>query len=859
MESVSENTTPTFAWSLNKCLFTDTIFGKKKLLEYTDIKKVYGFIKTEMGITYQGNKRYEMISQTDTTELEQIKRFKDLYNKKLNAFQTAIILPKHKWGRVIPANNYLSLSIFHRPTRHSFCKDFYIDVDMVNAQPTIINEIAKMNDKDTKWLNKYVKNPKKYREFIMKHHNCNKDCAKNLPIVIMMGGSYKSWIKDWDIQLNTDNLIKDICEMEKELKDIMEIVYANNQHIKKDVLKQDPNKWKTEAEAKRGVMGLWCQSTERLLQETAIKYLVESKDFKLENIVPCQDGFMILKDLMYENLIDDIEKVIASQFSINIKFIVKEFDEAIEIPLYEDDKTYYEWDDLLSSKKLADKFIEEFGNYIIKYKSNVYVFYDNRWYDETDPKKQHKLTLYISENLYSIMKEQIDADISLCEKERALLLKTLRTNTSTGGKMNDIVKHILSKAKETETDFNSNPFLLGFNNGVYDLLNDEFRDYKFDDYITLTTRYDYVKVDYSKQENQDIKDEIVKIIEVIQPDPDSRILYLQVLASGLDGRPYQKLFLFNGQGGNGKGLTGSIMDIILGDYYHQPSNGILKDVEKANTPSPDMINLKNKRYINFKEVQGAVRVAMLRNLTGGGKFSGRFLNQNPEQFFMSGSFVMEFNQAPELDGKPQRADYRRLVDILFPINFTDDPTKIDKEIGGVLFKKANPYYETQEFLQKIKLVFLDMLLGVYRNYKDDMNGINFVIPESIRKRTEQFIENQNLFQKVFNDLWMKVEINKNELGVIDKNDERKKTIPVKEIWESITSSNEYRNLNYRDKRQYGRDEFYKWIEGLYAITGDKKTGKLIVGLGRKDDYDDIDNTNPLDIDCFTDTDTDLVI
>ena len=74
-------------------------------------------------------------------------------------------------------------------------------------------------------------------------------------------------------------------------------------------------------------------------------------------------------------------------------------------------------------------------------------------------------------------------------------------------------------------------------------------------------------------------------------------LYLQVLASGLDGRAYQKLFLFNGQGGNGKGLTGALMDNVLGEYYYQPGNGILKDVEKANTPSPDMFNLKNKRYI----------------------------------------------------------------------------------------------------------------------------------------------------------------------------------------------------------------------------------------------------------------------
>ena len=46
---------------------------------------------------------------------------------------------------------------------------------------------------------------------------------------------------------------------------------------------------------------------------------------------------------------------------------------------------------------------------------------------------------------------------------------------------------------------------------------------------------------------------------------------------------------------DGKGLTGALMDAVLGEYYFQPGNGILKDVERANTPSPDMFNLKNKR------------------------------------------------------------------------------------------------------------------------------------------------------------------------------------------------------------------------------------------------------------------------
>lgn len=865
----NEKMPTTFKWSLNKCVFADTIFHKKKMMEYCEIKQVYGFIKNNMGISFQGVKKFEYICVKDKTEQEQMERFKDLYNRQTNSFSTAFFLPKHKWGRIVPANDYLSLSIMCRITRHSLCDGIYMDIDMINAQPTILFEVAKQNEKTLEWVAEYIKKPKEYRDLIMKHHKTTKDCAKCLPITIMMGGTYNGWIKEWDIQENTEpeNQLGDIKKMEKELKDIIDIVYAFNQHIKKDVLKQDPHKWNTDNEAKRGVMGLWCQSVERLLQEDVIQWLVDNKKLEIEKIVPCQDGFMILKEVWYDGIVEDCNKVLKDKYNFDIKFLNKPFDEKIEIPLVEDSKDADEWEDLLSGKKLAVSFIEVFGDYVVKYKNGVYVYYNNRWFDETDTKRRHKLTLLISENLYDNRKEGIMNEIALKAKEKTYLLKLLRYKTSSNAGMTEITTHILASAKENEEDFNSKPYLLGFNNGVYDLDKAEFRGYRFDDYITMTTKYDYKDIDYgyeydasgnttndflSKDENgeylyeisqadidnwtsnREIKDELIKVFDTIHPDPEVLLLYFQTLASGLDGRAYQKLFLFNGQGGNGKGLTGSLMDIVLGDYYHQPSNGILKDVEKANTPSPDMINLKNKRYINFKEVAGSIRVAMLRNLTGGGKFNGRFLNQNPETFFMTATFVMEFNTSPDLDGKPQRADYRRLVDMLFPVNFTDDPTKIDKTIGGVLFKKANSYYETQEFLSKSKLVFLHMLLKVYATYRDTKKntGMQFTIPESVRLRTEKFIENQNLFQKVFNSFWGKVEVNYNS-----KEDVEAKTTQVKNIWESITMSEEYKNLTYREKRQYGRDEFYKWIEGLFKIEGNSKTGKIIIGVVRKTDCD----------------------
>lgn len=858
MENPNQPTASAFSWALNKSLFSNTIFGKKKLVEYCDVKKVYGFIKNEMGITYQGNKRYNHLCETHKTELEQMEKFKDIYNSKLKAFQTAIYLPKHKWGRIQPVN-HLSLAVFHRPTRHSLCDDVYVDIDMINAQPTIVYQIAKANGENLEHLKKYIDNTKKYREFIMEHHNCSKDTAKNLMISMMMGGSYNSWLKDNDIQQNDDKKIQEIVDMENEFKIVMNIVYINNQQIKKDVLKQDPTKWNNdkkvfdENSAKRGVMGLWGQSVERLCQETAISYLISKNGWKLEDIVPCQDGFMILKDLWYEGVLEDCSLAIKNRIGIEIGFSRKPFDEKFEIPSFEGGLSYAEYDDLLSVKKLGDLFCEKFDKFVAKYQSNVYVFYKGRWYNETDSKERYKFILYISEDLYEIMREKIADDIGLNNIERTMLLGSLRTTTSNIRMIKDIITHILTQVKPRKEDFNQIPYLIGFENGVYDLKEGKFREYKYDDYITLSTGYDYNnKVDYDIEEYSKIRDNLIKIFNDIhnvksieecekcseeeikenEKRKENLTLYFQILASGLDGRLYQNLFLFNGEGGNGKGLTSALMKEILGnDYFITANNGIIKEVLKANSASPDVYNLKNKRFINFSEVEGDISSAMIKKFTGGGNISARLLHQNTESFPLNATINMEFNRPPQLDGKPQQAEYRRVIHMFFPVNFTDKKELIgtfNKE-KGVWYKEGNKSYEQPEFYKSVRDVFLNMLLQIYsENYDKKEGGIKFIIPEEIRHNTNNFLKNQNLFNRLFDKYYEKEEVVPNTKPNVIKN---------KDVWSKIECDEEYRNLTYKEKREYNRTEFNKWIDGEFGISDNKDKVQVIKGFKLRDNDD----------------------
>ena len=81
---------------------------------------------------------------------------------------------------------------------------------------------------------------------------------------------------------------------------------------------------------------------------------------------------------------------------------------------------------------MADRFIQEFGDYVIKTKQgelNVYwgkkidgEVVNGRWYNETDKDKRYKLFLYISEDLFSIMHNELENAVEF-EKDKKSCLK----------------------------------------------------------------------------------------------------------------------------------------------------------------------------------------------------------------------------------------------------------------------------------------------------------------------------------------------------------------------------------------------------------------------------------------------------
>jgi hypothetical protein len=841
-----------FPWTLSKDMKKTIYAENTALYEYPDVGKVRAFIKAKLGIItftedhYYQNKRFK-------TEYDQVSHYyQSAYSYKKKAFIVKVALPKHKWGRVIP-KNYASLSIMHRPTRHTFCHDGMIDIDMINSSQKIFLEISIKNNHPAPCLLEYCEDRKRIFREMSECFGVAEEMCKKFFISVSFGGSVQSWKK----KHNIDETIHWfwLNKFEDEIKGIMEIIYANNGNMIEDIEKSDPEYFKrkkfvkTEEDIirakKKTCMALFYQTIERNMQEAMISYLVEEKGFELNKMVPCQDGFMILKELWYEEILKECEESAFEKLGLRVPLKQKEFDERFElIP-----ETSKPWEEITDVKGIANTVYDKYGDFIKYYNQEFYVFFgeaydeinetfvNGKWYSAETASS--KILRIISEYTYHHIVKEIEMEV-LQQEEKEKWISILRKNVTE--KFSLIIKHIISVVSRPSKKFDSNPFLLGFNNGVYDLLKFEFRVYGPEDCVTMSTGYDYEVPDYNDEKWSNLRDEVIDFMETIMPDENHRNLLLKILASGLDGLLYQKFFMLNGAGGNGKGRIIDLMTTVLGEQYAtKPRKEILADLGKSNQASEDVFTLKNKRFVAFEEVSEYVNASILKILTGGGNINARQNYKSNEVFSLNCTMCALFNEAFQINFKEDGKDalLRRLIDLFFTRNFTSDKTKIgktEKRKGyEVKYVKGDSKYESTQWMESVKLVFLDLLIGVYKtfSYTDKDNGkkgMNFEdIPEDVIRNTESFLDQQNKYAQIVPGLicfaYEKVD---------EENPYLKQSttayLKLKDIFSYFKETEEYKDFTKKEKRDHNYERFCLFMYSKYGSEFVKQNRNKVMCL-----------------------------
>lgn len=257
-----------------------------------------------------------------------------------------------------------------------------------------------------------------------------------------------------------------------------------------------------------------------------------------------------------------------------------------------------------------------------------------------------------------------------------------------------------------------NKHLIAFLNGIYDLDAGVFREGRPDDYISLTTDYNY-----SPDEIQEIQLEIRNVFrEIFSTEAEYQyfVSCIALFLHGDRGRTNNNLiWLYGEAGSNGKSTVVALISLMFGDLYVPLSSTIYTNPKFSfdpNAPNPVLAETRGKRFAEIGEIQddSTLYSGMVKTLTSG---TDRI---RPLDKFEKGengiSFIPQFGQIaysnvyPKIKAAPSDGGInRRMNTIKLIFEFVDEPTAPHHKKKDITLMAR---FATETYRQQMFLFFL---------------------------------------------------------------------------------------------------------------------------------------------------------
>ena len=290
-------------------------------------------------------------------------------------------------------------------------------------------------------------------------------------------------------------------------------------------------------------------------------------------------------------------------------------------------------------------------------------------------------------------------------------------------------EHILNqtiKSVSFEEVLDTNKYLIGFRNGVYDLSLDTFRDAKPDDFISLSTQNFY----YSYNWNDPCVIEINSFLRKVFPKQDILRYVMKMFASFLDGDIEEQFYIFTGNGSNGKSKLVELFQMSFGEYVCTlPVSLITGKRTPSSSATPELARMKGKRLgvMHESNVSESINLGLIKAISGGDKMYARALHSDPIEFRPTFQLLLLCNDKPKKIDPYDSATWRRIVVVNFSSTFVDVPDPED----DTQFQKDNNLYKK---LALWKEAFVWILVQYYIDLKRNGNQI----PEQVIFDTNQY-------------------------------------------------------------------------------------------------------------------------
>lgn len=374
-------------------------------------------------------------------------------------------------------------------------------------------------------------------------------------------------------------------------------------------------------------------------------------------------------------------------------------------------------------------------------KKKWYEFQDHRWVfvqsaytleELISSEVRGMMSMYFSEKLARSV-ENMDGFHQDTENKRYQKLMKLIENLGDVKFRENVVRACANKFYDAtfQAKLDTNVYLVGFTNGVYDLKDMCFRDGLPTDYLSKTVGYDWKEYD----ENDPIFEKINRFFSEVQIEVDMREYLLTFIAKTLRGVPDTKLHIWTGGGGNGKSATVDLIKHLLGDLFGVlPVTVLTRKRGNSSSASPEFADKFGKRFLVIQEPEhnDVVYVGQMKEYTGKDTIMARPLYGDPFYYTPQFTMVLTCNNLPYIPATDD-GTWRRLRVTPYESVFVDEDPK-----GKNQFLKDEDLQE--DFPNWAQPLMYLIITKYYPIYEKGINGKRYKLnePAKVKQHTNNY-------------------------------------------------------------------------------------------------------------------------
>jgi len=374
----------------------------------------------------------------------------------------------------------------------------------------------------------------------------------------------------------------------------------------------------------------------------------------------------------------------------------------------------------------------------------------------------------------------------------------------------------------------TDPYLLHFTNGILDLRTRKLRPGRPEDFISLTTGYDFKEYRYDDPDVIMVTEHLNKIF----PDPELKQYFLEYCAMLLKGGNKSKTFLVSsGHGDNGKSINMELLKLALGKYMRVlPTTVLTGKKAQSSQATPELDGIAGVRFVVCQEPEGkeTLNLGALKELTGNDEIYIRGLFKEGRNVLPLFKLSLICNALPRLPFDDP-ATWNRIRVLFHESTFPKDSSLVPTDENEQYAKKIFP--RDDFFSEKLPKMKQPMMWLMFDSLgKIEKNG-RMKEPEKVKKATLMYRENNDVFYQFIKE------------KIVEDHTENC-SITLLEAFTCFREwfKNSFPNVNIPDKNDMKKDLLLKWGEPIkskwlgYRLREDKddlREGNLLI-LEEKD-------------------------